>query len=149
VAKKESKGSEDESCYGCRPDEWGEDSDKVWAAIDESVRRFVKVNQENIRRSGKEKIASASYSGGMIDTLMIVKNALGSMGIEHALMELERWHRRGPPQEPPKVEITVRGAPGSAKASEEVARQLQAKISKYMEEKKRTGSKLTKDPMYA
>lgn len=147
--KGKSQDFEDDKCYGCGPNEWGENSEKVWAAIEESVRRFVEMNQKNIQRSDKEKIASASYSGGMIDMIMVIKNALGNWGVEMLLGELETWQKRGPPEKRPRVEVSVHGGPGPDEVTPEDARELGEKIADWIAKRKADGRNHGDDPMYA
>lgn len=149
-----SRRTDEDLCYGCREDEWGEDSERVWAAIDESVKRFVSLNQENIGKSGKEKIASASYSGGMIDMVMVIKHALGNWAVGQLLDELERWQARDDEEddveeeEDSVLEIGVRGGPGNDSVAPEVTRELDEKIAYWMEQHKVDTRRQVQDPMF-
>jgi len=147
----ESMDAEDDTCYGCGPNEWGENSERVWAAVEESVERFVEMNTENIGRSTREKIASASYSGGMIDMVMVIKHALGNWAVGQLLDELERWQRSDDCEddEGSEVEISIHGGPGDGKVTPEDVGELGEKVSEWMIEKKEGARRQERDPMFA
>jgi hypothetical protein len=146
---KRESGSKDDLCYGCGPDEWGEHSKRVWAAVDESARRFLEANEQNIRSSDKEKIASASYSGAMIDMMMILKAAMGKWAVGQVVGELEAWHRSVPCGGRPRVKVSVEGDVRIGDVSPEEAKDLGEQIARWLEERKTNGKKQGKDPMFA
>jgi hypothetical protein len=152
-AREIAKNTERDVCYGCRPDEWGDDSGRVWAAVEESVKRFVKMNQENIVRSDKEKIASASYSGGMIDMIMVIKCALGNWAVGQLVSEIEKWHRTDQESdvedEEPEDEISQKGVPGPEGISQEDAKDLGERIASWMADQQKGSKGQLRDPMFA
>lgn len=109
----------------------------------------MEANQGNISQSDKGKIASASYSGAMIDMMMVLKAALGKWAVGQVVGELERWHRSAPPGDSPHVKVSVSGDPRVGEVSPEDARELGEKIAKWLEERKVNGKRQCKDPMYA
>ncbi len=151
MADKTPENMEDNTCCRCGPNEWGEDSDRVWAAVEESVERFVEMNTENIGRSTKEKVASASYSGGMIDMVMVIKHALGNWAVGQLLDELERWQRSDDCEEDEdsEAEISIHGGPGEGKVTPEDVKELGEKVSEWMQERNANGKRQTRDPMFA
>ena len=100
--------------------------DRVDSAVQESVRRFVAVNRENIRGSPRERVAAASYGGGMMDMVAIIRDALGRWAVEQLLDELERWNGGGSCDDCSWLDIDDDGSedcegqcPGSADGPEE------------------------------
>jgi len=136
------------SC-SCGPDELGEQSEEIKAAVEESKRRFLENNRENIRRSGKERIASESYRGGMVDMIMTVRNALGKWGVEQLLTELEKRQRMEDSGEAVHVRVNVMAGHERAAFSPEDAKELGQQIAKWLEERKGKGKSQGKDPMFA
>lgn len=133
----------------CGPDELGEQSDEIRAAVEESKRRFLVNNRENIRRSGKERIASESYCGGMVDTIMTVGSALGKWGVEQLLTELEKRQRMEDSGEAVHVRVNVMPGHERAGISPEDAKELAEQIARWIEGRKGNGKKQGKDPMFA
>jgi hypothetical protein len=134
---------------GWGPEEWGQMGQKVMAPVDESMRRFVKCNRENVERSRKGKIASASYCGGMIDMIIVVRNALGNWAVGEMLGELERWHMMTPAERTPGVTVNVPTGPGAQPVSSEDAKELEYQIAKWLEKRKGGSTRRGKDPIFA
>jgi hypothetical protein len=140
---------EDEECCCRGNDEWGERSERVFEAVHESVRRFVKVNEENIRKSSKEQIAESSYGGGMIDMIGVIRNALGNWALEQLLIELEEWQRADDAEDDSAEEVLSRNSPSSEGVSQRDATEPVEKIDRWMQERKRDGRTSGSDPMFA
>ncbi len=113
------------------------------------MRRFIGCSEENIRRSDKKRIASASYGGAMIDILMVVKSALGKWAVGEILDELEGWQKDGGPEGPPQVRVDVRGGSGKGAMSPETLKSLGDHIARWLEGQKEDGKGRPKDPMFA
>jgi hypothetical protein len=122
---------------------------RLKAAVEESLRFFVEANSENIRKSGKENIASASYCGGMIDMVMVIKNALGNWAVNQLLTELEGCNSRRSGGSVPEIRIRVPGSTAQGEMGPEDAQELGKQIVRWIEERKNGGRKQEKDPMFA
>lgn len=120
----------------------------VNAAVEASMQRFVEANQENIRKSSKDRVASASYCGGMVDMITIVRSALGKWAVEQLLAELERWNRTSVEEKMPEVKINVSGIEMSG-VSPEDAKELGEQIAKWIQTRKGPGKRYSADPMFA
>lgn len=121
-------------------------------AIKESVKRFVKSNLENIGGSTKEKIAEASYGGGMMDMVTLLRSALGRWAVEELFRELVRWNSLESVGGKERVRVDVGGL-DSGGLSREDAKELGEQIVKWIEEKKSRAAGAdrgqTSDPMFA
>ena len=125
---------------------------RVEHAVKESVARFVRANKDNIARSTKEKVAAASYGGGMFDVITLTRSALGRWAVEEVLRELVRWNSIKPVGGGEQVRVDVGGV-DTGGLSKEDAKALGEQIAKWVEERKAKGSKNAahhlKDPMFA
>jgi hypothetical protein len=81
--------------------------------------------------------------------IMVIKGALGNWAVEQLLSELERWHRVGPSDDGPEVEVSVKGGPGKEGISPEDAKALGEKIANWMADRKRGVKEQVRDPMFA
>lgn len=122
---------------------------RLKAAVEESLRFFVEANRGNIRKSGKEHIASASYCGGMVDMVMVIKNALGNWAVDQLLTELESCNGRRSQGSAPEISVRVSGGSALAEVGPEDAQELGEQIVRWIEERKNGGKKPDKDPMFA
>jgi hypothetical protein len=128
--------------------EQDENEDEIKTAIEESMRRFLDNNRGNILKSSKERIASASYCGGMFDMIMLIRSALGRWAVEELLRELEKWNRIGFVGKGTQVRVNVTGAEMGG-ISQEDAKELGKQIAKWIDERKCNGKRECKDPMFA
>jgi hypothetical protein len=140
---------EDEECCCCGDDELGERDERIFEAVHESVRRFVKVNEENIRKSSKEQIAESSYGGGMIDMIGVIRNVLGNWGLEQLLVELEELQRADDVEDDSEEEVGSWDSPSSDGVPQRDPTELVEKIDRRMQERKRGGRTGASDPMFA
>ncbi len=139
--------SKDESAYSpaCKCSRGHEEV--VKEAVQESMRRFVESNKENIRRSSKEKVASSSYCGGMVDMITLIRSALGRWAVEQLLVELEEWNRAPAVGDGNQVRIQVEPSELGG-LSREDAEELGEQIAKWIGERTANGKKQSKDPMF-
>jgi len=122
--------------------------DAVRTAVEESMRRFLENNRDSIKRSSKQKVASASYCGGMVDMITLIRSALGRWAVEELLVELEEWNRA--PAAGSQSQVRVRVDPSELGGlSEEDAEELGEHIAKWIEERTSNGKQQHKDPMFA
>jgi hypothetical protein len=122
---------------------------RLRAAVEASLHFFVEANRGNIRESGKEDIASASYCGGMVDMVMVLKNALGSWAVDQLLTELELCNRRRSQGSAPEITIRVPGGVAQGEMGPEDAKELGEQIMRWIEERKNGVKRQDKDPMFA
>jgi len=122
---------------------------RLKAAVEESLRFFVEANRGTIRKSGKEDIASASYCGGMVDMVMVIKNALGNWAVDQLLTELENCNSRRFGGSAPEIRIRVPGGAAQAEVGPENVKELGEQIVRWIEERKNGGKKQARDPMFA
>lgn len=122
--------------------------DVVKEAVKESMRRFVENNKDKIRKSTKEQVASASYCGGMVDMITLIRSALGRWAVEELLVELEEWNRTAPSGKEPQVRVKVEPSELGG-LSQEDAEELGEQIAKWIGERTANGKKASKDPMFA
>ena len=126
-----------------------EDDPRVKAAVQESLRFFMEVNRENIRRSSKEHIAVASYCGGMMDMVMVIRNVLGIWGVDQLMTELERFNSRRSSGSAPEIRITIPGGTAQGGMKPEDAKELGEQIARWIGERSNGTKKQAKDPMFA
>lgn len=145
--RKQMKSSLDKSCSRRREllDEHG---DEISTAVKRSVARFVKANRENIQRSTKEQIAIASYGGGMMDMVILVRSAIGRWAVEQLLIDLENWSAAEESGAGPPARINIM-TDEKGEISQEQMKELGEQIAKWVAEKKNNGRKQCKDPMFA
>jgi len=146
-ARKENKLDSEPFFDGGRVEK-DEHEDEIKKAIEESMRRFLENNRDNILKSGKERIASASYCGGMFDMIMLIRSALGRWAVEELLTELAKWNRTSSAGNGAQVRINVTGAETGG-ISQEDAKELGEQIAKWIDERKGHGKRECKDPMFA
>ena len=139
----------DDECCSCAEKDSVECEEEVRAANGESVRRFLGTNQENISKSSKEQIATASYGGGMMDTIATVRSALGKWAVEQLLIELGRRQKSDDSSEELHCNIRVTSSSGTEGLSPEDAKELGEQIAKWIEGRNGNGKRQGKDPMYA
>ena len=142
------KKPEDNECCSCTEKDSVECEEEIRAAIEESVRRFLRTNQENISKSGKEQIATASYVGGMMDTIATVRSALGRCAVEQLLIELGRRQKSDDSSEELHCNIRVASSPETEGLSPEDAKELGEQIAKWIKGRKGNGKRHGKDPMF-
>jgi len=120
----------------------------VKEAVKESMRRFVENNKDKILKSTKEQVASASYCGGMVDMITLIRSALGRWAVEQLLVELEEWNRA--PQAGNESQVRISVEPSELGGlSQEDAEELGEQIAKWIGERTANGKKQSKDPMFA
>ena len=134
--------------YRCVENDPGECEAEIRVAIEESVRRFLKTNQDNIRKSRKEMIASASYSGGMVDMIEVVRSALGRWAVGQLLAEIAIQQRVEDQGGMPECRLCVSASAGVAGITTEDAKELGEQIAKWIEGRNGKGKNQTKDPMF-
>jgi hypothetical protein len=139
----------DDECCDCTEKDTGEREEEIRVAIQESVRRFLETNQGNICKSSKEKVASASYSGGMVDMIEVVRSVLGKWAVGQLLTELAIHQRADDQSGTPQCRVSVSASTGMAGITPENAKELGEQIAKWIEERKGNGKKQSKDPMFA
>lgn len=139
----------DDECCSCSEKDSGEFEEEIKAAVEESARRFLETNQENISKSSKEKIASASYSGGMVDMIEIVRSVLGKWVVGQLLTELASQQRADDQGETSQCRVSVSASARMAGLTPEDAKDLGEQIAKWIEGRKGIGKKQSKDPMFA
>ena len=139
----------DSECSNCAERNSGEYEEEIRVAVVESVRRFLVTNQANIKRSSKEKIASASYSGGMVDMIETVRSVLGKWAVGQLLTELASQQRADDQSETPQCRVSVSASARMAGLTPEDAKELGVQIAKWIEGRKGNGKKQAKDPMFA
>ena len=120
----------------------------VEEAVKKSMRRFVENNKDNIRKSTKEKVASSSYCGGMVDMITLIRSALGKWAVQQLLEELEEWNRAPAVGDRNRVRIQVEPSELGG-LSKEDAEELGHQIAKWIDERTADGRKQSKDPMFA
>jgi hypothetical protein len=149
--KKGENGNEPVKTMECKfgPGMSPDNSPRLKAAVEESLRFFVEANRGNIRKSGKEHIASASYCGGMVDMVMVIKNALGNWGVDQLLTELESCNSRRFEGGSPEIRIRVAGGSAHGGLGPEDAKELGEQIVRWIEQRKSGGKEQDKDPMFA
>lgn len=146
--KRETKKNEPDETCGCKQGFLDEHEGRVRAAVKESVARFVANNRANIQRSTKEQVAIASYGGGMVDMVMLVRSALGRWAVEQMLMELENWNASKESCASPSVNINIK-ADGKGGISQEQVKELGEHIAEWLAKKNGNGKKRSSDPMFA
>ncbi len=120
----------------------------VEEAVKESMRRFVRNNKDKIRKSTKEKVASSSYCGGMVDMITLIRSALGRWAVEQLLEELEEWNRAQQVGNESQVRVMVEPSELGGLSPED-AKELGEQIAKWIGERTSNGKKQSKDPMFA
>ena len=144
IAHGPGEGNVDMSCTCELADELAEEIEE---AVKQSVARFLTANRRNIQLSSKEKIARASYGGGMIDMAMLVRHALGRWALEQLLIELESWIEEEDDDEEPFVHPGVSYS-DKGEISPEYVRDTVEPNGTWVSEEKRTKKQLG-DPMFA
>jgi hypothetical protein len=139
----------DNECCSCTERNSGEYEEEIRVAVMESVRRFLETNQGNIRKSSKEKTASASYSGGMVDMIETVRSVLGKWAVGQLLTELASKQRADDQSETPQCRVSVSASARMAGLTPEDAKELGLQIAKWIEGRKGNGKNQAKDPMFA
>ena len=135
----------DMSCSCELVDELGEEME---AAVSQSVARFLTANRMKIQASSREKIATASYGGGMMDMAMLVRHALGRWALEQLLIELESWIEDDDDED---SEVFVSGkvnTSGGEEISSEHVSEAANRVGSWISDKKIT-RRQSDDPMFA
>lgn len=143
-----SEGTADIS-HGCECELVDEMGEAISLAVQEGVARFLAANRGNIQTSSKEQIAMASYGGGMMDMVMLVRNALGRWAVEQLLIELESWNDEEDEEDAePFLNIATKTAEKGEMGRERMNGPAE-QIGDWVSERKGNGRKPSEDPMFA